>query len=31
MTVDERLDWLMENKYRLAQDFLRPLETEDQL
>jgi SNF2 family DNA or RNA helicase len=31
MTFDERLDGLMENKYRLAEDFLRPLETEDQL
>ena len=31
ITFDERLDALMENKYRLAQDFLRPLAAEEQL
>lgn len=30
-TFDERLDILMERKYRLAEDFLRPLDTEDEL
>ena len=30
-TFDERLDELMEGKCRLAQDFLKPLDTEDEL
>jgi SNF2 family DNA or RNA helicase len=30
-TFDERIDALMENKYRMAEDFLKPLDTEDEL
>jgi hypothetical protein len=30
-TFDERLDALMETKYRIAEDFLKPLDTEDEL
>jgi SNF2 family DNA or RNA helicase len=30
-TFDERLDTLMELKYRLAEDFLKPVDTEDQM
>ena len=30
-SFDERLDALMELKYRLAEDFLKPLDTEEQL
>jgi hypothetical protein len=30
-TFDERLDVLMEKKYRVAEDFLKPLDNEDQL
>jgi len=29
--VDERLDALMEKKYRVAEDFLKPLDSEDKL
>jgi hypothetical protein len=30
-TFDERLDILMDKKYRIAQDFLKPLDNEDEL
>jgi len=30
-TFDERLDVLMEKKYRVAEDFLKPLDSEDEL
>jgi hypothetical protein len=30
-TFDERLDLLMDNKHRLAEDFLRPLAPEDEM
>jgi SNF2 family DNA or RNA helicase len=30
-TFDERLDALMERKYRLAHDFLKPLDTEEEI
>jgi SNF2 family DNA or RNA helicase len=30
-TFDERLDVLMEKKYRVAEDFLKPLDNEDEL
>ena len=31
VTFDQRLDALMESKYRLAEDFLKPLPAEDQI
>ena len=30
-TFDERLDVLMDKKYRVAEDFLKPLDSEDEL